>query len=373
MPNEYIAMYAKENTRYQKQFALRKYLRAHLDHDVPQDLNPAMQEYLQRDGRQVLDDLARYHTHPSLLSLAPKTRSLYTSLAITYFEDCCNLRLSGLQKKMARKSMGEKVRAVTIDAKPTREMIRRILQHCNERHTAEILISVSSGLRFGEILQLTHDDIDYTTKPATVHVRAETTKNGEPRTTYLSAEAVDALKSYYRVRDGMIQRRDHKNRRQTGDSDMDNTLVFPWSMNNEGALISDAIKHAGYTERDKRTGRYRVHFHILRKYFLTQAKRRAGAPFVEAWAGHAGYLTASYHKPSIDEDQAEYLKCEPDLTINIPDDYLAIKIQQATEIQELQTTIANQQRVIQDLVDGVRDLRRSRIAKRESVEEFEAE
>lgn len=104
------------------------------------------------------------------------------------------------------------------------------------------------------------------------------------------------------------------------------------------------------------------------------AKRRAGAPFVEAWAGHAGYLAASYHLPSIDEDQAEYLKCEPDLTINIPDDYLAIKIRQATEIQELQVTAANQQRVIQDLVDEIRDLRRSQVVKeRIGRGEFEAE
>jgi len=362
MPNEYIAMYAKPNTRYQKQFAIRRFLRLYLDHDVP-DLNPAMQEYLQRDDKQVLLDLVGYHTHPSIQRLAPKTRSLYTSLVITYFEDCCGLRMSNLQRKMARKSMAaEKVRAVTINANPTREMIRTILQHCNERHTAEILISVSSGMRFGEILQLEHSDIDYTTSPATIHVRGETTKTGDPRTTYLSAEAVDAVKSYYRVRDAMIQIQSHHNRRPQSSGTTDN-LVFPWSQTNEGALILRSIKSAGYTERDKRTGRYRVHFHILRAFFLTQAKRRAGAPFVEAWAGHAGYLTASYHRPSVEEDRAEYLKCEPDLTINIPDDYLAIKVQQATEIQELQTTAANQQRVIQDLIDEIHELRRARIPK----------
>ena len=357
MPNEYIAMYAKENTRYQKQFSLQRFLKVYLGHDVS-DLNPAMQEYLQRDDKRVLQDLVGYHTHPSIQRLAPKTRSLYTSLVITYFEDCCGLHLSNLQRKMARKSMAEKVRAVTVNASPTREMIRTILQHCNERHTAEILISVSSGLRFGEILQLVHDDIDYTTTPVTIHVRGETTKTGDPRTTYLSTEAVDALKSYYRVRDAMIKIRDHHNRRPQPESDMDDKLIFPWSQTNEGALILRSIKNAGYTERDKRTGRYRVHFHILRAFFLTQAKRRAGAPFVEAWAGHAGYLASSYHRPSVEEDQAEYLKCEIDLTINVPDDYLAIKVRQATEIQELQTTAANQQRVIQDLVDEIRMLRR---------------
>jgi len=337
MPNEYIAMYAKENTRYQKQFALRRFLKVYLGHDVS-DLNPAMQEYLQRDDKQVVQDLVGYHTHPSIHQLAPKTKSLYTSLVITYFEDCCDLRLSNLQRKIARKSMAEKVRAVTVNANPTREMIRTILQHCNERHTAEILISASSGLRFGEILQLEHGDIDYTTSPVTIHVRGETTKTGDPRTTYLSAEAVDAVKSYYRVRDAMIKIRDHHNRRPQPESDMDDKLVFPWSQTNEGALILRSIKNAGYTERDKRTGRYRVHFHILRAFFLTQAKRRAGVPFVEAWAGHAGYLASSYHKPSVEEDQDEYLKCEPDITINIPDDYLKIKQEQNEQIASLQQT-----------------------------------
>jgi len=334
LPNEYIGMYAKENTRYQKQFAIRRFLKVYLGHDVP-DLNSAMQEYLKRDKQQIAVDLTRYQMHPSFQKLAPKTRSLYTSLVITYFEDCCNLSLSGLQKKMMRKAVKEKVRAVTVDANPTREMIRNIINHCNERHTAEILISVSSGLRFGEILQLQHDDIDYTTIPVTIHLRGETTKSGEPRITYLSTEAVDALKAYYRVRDSMIQKSDREKRRGRPNCVTDTSLIFPWSMNNEGKLISDAIVLAGYTEKDKRTGRYKVHFHLWRKYFLTQAKRYANPAFVEAWAGHSGYLSSSYHRPSDEEDRAEYLKAEIALTINIPDDYMQIKLEQSEELDDL--------------------------------------
>lgn len=357
LPNEYIGMYAKENTRYQKQFAIRRFLKTLLDHDVT-DLNEAMTEYLaSRDAKQVTADLMRYQTNPSYQTLAPKTKSLYASLIITYFEDCCNLSLSGLQKKMMQKANKEKIRAITVEANPTREMIRTILQHCNERHAAEILISVSSGLRFGEILQLRHDDIDYTTTPVTVHVRGEITKNGEPRRTYLSSEAVDAIKSYYRVRDEMIYKSDREKRRKWQVSATDLTLIFPWSMNNEGKLISDATIRAGYTERDRRTGRYKVHFHLWRKYFLTQAKRHANPAHVESWAGHSGYLASSYHRPSDEEDRAEYLKCELDLTINIPEDYLKIKVEQADEIVKLQTASANQQHVINRLMDEIRKLR----------------
>ena len=82
-------------------------------------------------------------------------------------------------------------------------------------------------------------------------------------------------------------------------------------------MISDATVRAGYTERDRRTGRYKVHFHLWRKYFLTQAKRHANSAYVESWAGHSGYLASSYHRPSDEEDRAEYLKCELDITIHI--------------------------------------------------------
>lgn len=98
LPNEYIGMYAKENTRYQKQFAIRRFLKTLLDHEVT-DLNEAMTEYLaSRDAKQVTADLMRYQTNPSYQTLAPKTKSLYASLIITYFEDCCNLSLSALQQ-----------------------------------------------------------------------------------------------------------------------------------------------------------------------------------------------------------------------------------------------------------------------------------
>ncbi|MCH7967367.1 MAG: tyrosine-type recombinase/integrase [Thaumarchaeota archaeon] len=78
----------------------------------------------------------------------------------------------------------------------TKDIINRIVRLANPKLAAVILIACSSGMRIREIVQLRFSDVDFTVDPATIIVRAETTKTQETRITHISSEAVSALKDY---------------------------------------------------------------------------------------------------------------------------------------------------------------------------------
>ena len=78
----------------------------------------------------------------------------------------------------------------------TKDIINRIIRLANPKLAAVILIACSSGMRIREIVQLRFSDVDFTVDPATIIVRAETTKTQETRITHISSEAVSALKDY---------------------------------------------------------------------------------------------------------------------------------------------------------------------------------
>ena len=78
----------------------------------------------------------------------------------------------------------------------TKEMILRILRNSPPKLQMAILLSCSSGLRIGEIVQLKISDIDFESTPVKLNIRAEIAKGGSSRETYITAETTNALKDY---------------------------------------------------------------------------------------------------------------------------------------------------------------------------------
>ena len=56
----------------------------------------------------------------------------------------------------------------------TREIIVRLLHSVPMKLQTIILVAVASGMRIGEIVQLRISDIDFSTQPTTIRIRAET-------------------------------------------------------------------------------------------------------------------------------------------------------------------------------------------------------
>ena len=71
----------------------------------------------------------------------------------------------------------------------SREEVRQVLSVCGTRDRALVMTLIDSGIRRGEALDLTWDDVDFRT--GAVHVRRG--KGGKARVTYIGAKTKRAL------------------------------------------------------------------------------------------------------------------------------------------------------------------------------------
>lgn len=356
-PSVFAAYYAKANTRRNFICAIKKYLSACLEHPVS-DIDAGMSEYLSsRDMAAVSRDLTGFFTLPGIKSLAPVSRSAYLGMVETYFRDCCDYVLPPLNQKLRRRSSPGAPVPLTKDYPVSREMLQKLIAVASPRLRCEILVCCSSGLRISELLSLRFEDVFLDEVPARVVIRAENAKNKKERHSFLSSEAAAALRLYYTLIPAERAAHTVNGCRRVKNYVVDTSLVFPYSRNCETVSLCRAADAAGLGERDKTTGRHLLHFHSFRKWFITQGKKSARADYIEMWAGHTGYLSGSYFRPTPDEERAEYLKCELDLSVSVPEDYLKIKGEQASQIQKLQASVSGYQEAISLLQAQINELK----------------
>lgn len=206
----------------------------------------------------------------------------------------------------------------------TKEMIVRLLHNSPPKLQAAIIVAVATGMRLGEIVQLRLSDIDFTTTPTKIRLRADTTKTREARETFLTAEATQILKDYLTRFFGWNE--NNKNLH------LQNTLIFGRTASkrtknaikeNEFIYAEFSLQHSLQThvgkipELDVRNenGRKTIHFHGFRKYFRTTVGNVCGRDFAEALIGHGFYMDTYYVLSDVQKREL-YLKAEPYLTIS---------------------------------------------------------
>lgn len=208
----------------------------------------------------------------------------------------------------------------------TKEIIQRVLRNVSPKLQTVILVLASSGMRIGELVQLRLSDIDFTTKPITIQIRAETTKTRESRETFLTTEASDSLKDYLR--------RHFKWEEELPNSNLKNMFLFgrtcmasrkfdPEKINTDShaacnllmKILSNALKKIPELNENNENGRKVVHFHALRKFFRTMVGNACGRDFAEALIGHRFYMDTYYQLPE-EKKRQMYLDAEPYLTIS---------------------------------------------------------
>ena len=357
-PTAYFDLYSSDHTRAWYQNCMKRYLEIVTDRRFGvQDLDDAWIGYLD-SGADVRRDLIRF---PVLVRgrLAPMTVHQYMGAAEQYLADTRGIELTRQEKRLRKRAEPDNI-PITVNAELSREIIAELLIHADERLRAEILIAVSSGLRIGEIVRLMRDDIDLTRCPAEISVRRENSKNGVSRTSYLSSEAVAAIKAYERVRcDRHISGRGVS--REKWDEMVNSPLIFPYRQIGESRRLRDAVMRSGFGRRDSATGRMNIHFHLFRAWFATQAGI-AGAPkdYIEDIMGHIGYLRGAYWRPTPEKRREIYMKViEPAVMINIPDDYHDVKVKQAKEIDELRAANIHNQQMISVLMAQLGEVQRA--------------
>jgi len=241
------------------------------------------------------------------------------------------------------------------DRAPTPEEVRKIVGHAGAKAKAAILMLASSGLRIGELKQLKVDHIDVNNKPTKIIVEAVHTKTRQPRITFITEEATNALKDYLGER--------------FNDSDSLIFLLPDGRPTTEQALrkqIGRAIDKAGL--KKKKTGSFtnEIHVHCFRKFFKTRLTN-AEMPDVitETLMGHLNQNDRSYDRTTEEELAEAYLKFgESALTISSrePKDLresMEWVKQQQEEQDKAQEGMRQQFKQLQDELNRIRDEIRS--------------
>lgn len=208
----------------------------------------------------------------------------------------------------------------------TKEIILRVLRNAPPRLQTVILVLSSSGMRIGELVQLKLSDVDFTTTPTTIRLRAQITKTRSARETFITAEATNSLKDYLSrflkwdekkdnssLDDVLIFGRDHSSTRKRKENPKQ-----PAHLVAEGLLMRQLkyyLEKIPDLNRINPNGIRVIHYHALRKFFRTTVGNASGRDFAEALIGHQFYMN-TYYQLNDEKKREMYLEVEPYLTIS---------------------------------------------------------
>ena len=273
-----------------------------------------------KEKRNYPEDMANFVVN---LHDRPPLSARQTFIRVKEFFSYYNRELSSKDLKFIRNKL-PKGNARTMEKDMDIETIRVILQHLDTKGRALVLVLASSGMRINEALSVTLDDVDLKSKPSCITVRGETSKTGDTRMTFMSAEAAQAVHEWLKVRADYIRTSANRNnglvksgRGKTKTADDDGRL-FPFSDQNASVLWDTALTKANLLSRDKTTNRKQLHYHQFRKFFISQLSLIVSKEIAEMLAGHNGYLTGSYRRYTKKQLAEEYLKGQHLLTIQAP-------------------------------------------------------
>ena len=256
----------------------------------------------------------------TIIDKPPYSRNAIISCVKMYFMRN-GVDISELFWKDLKKS-GRGKRAVSREKVPTNQELRRILTHGGTLERACFLMGSSSGMRIGELLQLTDDDVKLDENPVRIEISGEYTKSGDNRTTFITNEARDALIEWNRIKDnyfqsvrGKLNFKDSNGIKYKYNYDSNEKRIFPISYVTINRHWNKLITKAGFGEKGKKTGRYLMHIHCLRKYAKTRIKLAGVPEEITNWlVGHSSYLP-EYDTPTDEELIPYYTKAIPNLVV----------------------------------------------------------
>jgi len=211
----------------------------------------------------------------------------------------------------------------------TKKILAKLLKVLSFKMQTAVIFCLASGVRIGELVQLTLDDIDFDSTPTTINIRAETTKTREARITFITEEATqilkDYLKRYYQWEEGKenssmngITLFGRTSMSKVGIRKSDSQLKMSPLSTNRLLLqktLSDCLKKHSNLNMKVNGNRYAIHFHNFRKFNRTTVGSAVGRDFAEALIGHKFYMDTYVHT-TLEEKKKLYLKAEPYLTIS---------------------------------------------------------
>jgi integrase len=204
--------------------------------------------------------------------------------------------------------------------------IRQILLNChNRRLKAYLLALASSGTRAVETCAIRLKDVDFSTRPAKIHIRKEYAKTRVGRDIYISDEATKYLKDWiffkYRIASNSYDNDGNNGSAVDGDDDNHqnpfyriirekrDSLVFQVQLNNLNVTpqsiylkllmqFQQLLEVAGFSDRKEGMKRRKITLHSFRRFAKTTISDCSGKEYSEWFLGHA---KSSYYvnKPEV--------------------------------------------------------------------------
>ncbi len=237
----------------------------------------------------------------------------------------------------------------------TKETIHRIIRASGLKLATVTLMSCSSSMRLGEMVQLRLSDIDFDTNPTTIHIRKETTKTRQSRFTHITAEAKSSLKDYLaktfswklgdkterylfllpheeklvkykeQLKDPKTdKRRLHLLNRYISDLEDRIERDSPEKRYSDAVTMckssfENMLRKVLYSIPDlsakiEGSDKNQIHFHAFRAWFKTQVTDAHQSDFAEALMGHSS-VRLGYYRQNHQKRQSVYKSVEPHLTI----------------------------------------------------------
>ena len=315
-------------------YALQKYMN-YLKITNPDDLlihqgNPKIIQ------DQIVEYMIQLKNPPHSLRYA--TRSQYLAAVITYYD----LNDVALSKKKIYRYLGEEERPIENRGYTTEE-IAKMLEICDERTRAIVLLLASTGIRIRAIIELKVEDLvmvpDYHLYQVWVY-----SDSNQRYLTFTTPEAAKAIDVYLKYRERYGERLTPKSSLFRDQFDREDVVsihdIKPLKLRTVERLISRTVEKSGIrtveriTELHSEKGKIRKNVKLtagFRKFFDTQLIYARVEPRTkELFMGHSIGLDDHYFTPGDTYVLQEYLKAVDNLTIN-EENRLRIKVEELTK------------------------------------------
>jgi integrase len=252
---QFINEYTAKETIRQHQIALKKYF-THYNKN-PDNYIKDIRNMDNGPRNKVLDqyehDISQYRNHLINEGYSPKCIHNYMSSVKMLLEHYRIDLDKAFWKKLHKRGI-EKTNEAICDFKiPTTQQLKEILTHANTKPRAMFLLQASSGMRIGEICNITKNDIDLNYEYP--HIVLRDTKTRSKGRTRCSPEAKEAILEFLKTR-----------------KDNNDPRLFQCKPKTARNMWNRLLKKSKYTDKDK-TGKYernKMGTHTLRKYFRNE-------------------------------------------------------------------------------------------------------
>jgi len=224
-----------------------------------------------------------------------------------------DISLSDKEKSNIRRIMPRKVRPQTRFDFFNYERLQAVLSHLDIRMQALTLVIASSGARVSEILNARTSDMHDDIRPVSIYIRK--TKTSEPRTVFITDEAYEALRAWFKVRGEYLRQAGERAKSLNVEKEREDPRLFPFKLTVIYRAWHRALRKAGLLEKDAETGRNALTVHRLRAWNRDRVSSVIGPDYAEIFLGHIDQYGNTYKDATEPTLREKYRLCQEALTI----------------------------------------------------------